>query len=99
MSTPAYPLTWPRTAGRTSPQQRKRARFGARGRGVTVAAAVDLLLDELGRLDVASCIISTNVKPTLAGRPGGSEAEPSDPGVADYSQQIHGVAVAQEQSA
>lgn len=57
----------------------------------TVASAVHLVLAEINRLnnrrwdyDDPSVIVSTNVRPTLAGLPASNQAEPADTGVAIY---------------
>jgi hypothetical protein len=58
---------------------------------MTAAHAVDALLSEINRLnnrhwnhDDGSVIVSTNIKPTLAGRPQSGTAQPQDTGAAVY---------------
>lgn len=88
----AYPLTWPDTWPRTPAARRKEARFGrARSQGqtrlsLTVAEGADRVLVELERMGLIPdrAIISTNVQPTLSGRPRSGMPEPADPGAAVY---------------
>lgn len=98
--TTAYPLSWPDGWPRTSSSQRKHSRFVDKERRqyssggsylsaktVTVASAVDRVLDELKKMGVPDwniIAISTNVQPTLSGRPRSGQSEPSDPGAAVY---------------
>lgn len=90
MTEDSYPLVWPVGWPRT--KHRGPAPFhrvsGAGGGGVgsrllSVSDALRRLLPELDRLGAYSVIISTNVRPTLAGLPGGSGND-ADPGVAVY---------------
>jgi hypothetical protein len=79
----SYPLHWP------TGWPRAKARTGAlfrRGTSrLTIADAVARVLRELGRLGVRDPVISSNVRPTLAGVPASSNgAAPADPGVAVY---------------
>lgn len=82
-----YPLCWPNDVPRTRPAERTTARFA----DWTIADSVTLLLAEINRLngrphyyEDQNVIISTNVRPTLAGRPYSSQLEPADTGVAVY---------------
>lgn len=96
MSVDAWPLQWPQGWKRTSPSQRREAKFGkarqgtgasyVAPRGLTITEAVQRLLDELERLPVRtnSVVISTNVRPTLGGLPRSGERKPDDPGAACY---------------
>src|SRR5207248_3568493 len=82
-----YPLCWPNDVPRIRPSERQPARFA----DWTIADAVTLLLAEINRLNARphyfedqNIIISTNVRPTLAGRPFSSQPEPADTGAAVY---------------
>lgn len=87
-----FPLAWPLGWTRTPAIRRKEGRFfvgktnGRGGRAPTVADGVTRILDELKRMGVPDfqVVISTNVRPTLAGWPRSGEAQPDDPGVAIY---------------
>ncbi|MEO8391172.1 hypothetical protein [Polaromonas sp.] len=86
-----YPLTWPVGWKRTPGHRREAGRFSTKDYGraseaITVAGAVDRLLAELLRMAVGQddVIISSNVQPTLTGRPRSGERKPTDPGVAVY---------------
>jgi hypothetical protein len=92
-----FPLCWPEGWKRTAPSERKNAKFyksqrtefGSRPSGnIDIAAAVRRLSDEFRRLgvDLDDALVSSNVKPTLAGIPSGNVAIPADPGVAVYWQ-------------
>lgn len=97
----AYPLSWPAGWKRTASHARKPGPFRNDkriGKELTVADAVDRVLLELGRMgihDWMAPIISTNVEPTLSGRPRSNQGQPQDPGVAVYwrknSKEIHKV--------
>ncbi len=95
MSIEAFPLQWPIGWKRTPAQLRREAKFGRAssrvagytpGRPLTMAEAVQRLLDEMERFAVRqdTLVISTNVKPTLAGLPRSGERKPEDPGAAIY---------------
>lgn len=82
-----YPLHWPDNVGRTRPSDRGRPKFDVK----TIAEAVAFVLAEINRLNGyrwdypdENVIISTNIRPTLAGTPSSTVGEPSDPGVAVY---------------
>lgn len=86
-----YPLQWPVGWKRTAEHRRESGRFTTkrysnRQEPVTVSEAVDRLLAELQRMAIAErdVIISTNVEPTLSGRPRSGERKPQDPGAAVY---------------
>lgn len=85
-----FPLTWPAGWKRTPSYARKPGLFRNErraGRELTVADAVDRVLQELERMGIRDwmCpIISTNIEPTLNGRPRSNQAAPQDPGVAVY---------------
>lgn len=88
MSIPAYPLSWPEGWRRTQPEKRAIGRFATKQRGgtkaLTVAESVDRVLDQLDAIQSRDVIISTNIEPTLGGRPRSSQAEPANPGAAVY---------------
>ena len=92
MNKQAFPLDWPVGWKRTPDWQKAHARFGNSrksgyaSRELSVAQAVDRVLDELSKLRIRAddVVISTNVKPTLSGTPRSGSAEPSDSGVAVY---------------
>ena len=78
-----YPLTWP--VGRKRTTSKKQGSFKNAGGPLTLAQAVDRVMDRLDSIRASEVVISTNVQPTLAGsRPRSGQAEPSDPGVAIY---------------
>lgn len=85
MNATNYPLSWPDNWPRTKFQ--KTPKFQEH----TVSEAVLYLIAEVNRLngrypdfEDPYLVISTNVKPTLAGRPMSNQAEPQDVGVAVY---------------
>lgn len=83
----AYPLCWPHGWPRMAPHRRTAGRFRSRDRGsVTIAQGVGRVLNELGLMGVREddIVVSTNVKPTLAGLPSSKDRVPQDPGVAVY---------------
>jgi len=96
-----YPLSWPAGWKRTASFARKQGPFRNEARPrkeLTIADAVDRVLDALrlmGIRDWMNPIISTNVEPTLSGRPRSNQSNPSDPGVAVYwrkdTQDVHKV--------
>ncbi len=51
---------------------------------LSVAAAVDRLEYQLGEIGARSIVLSTNVEPTLSGRPRGNAGDPDDVGAAVY---------------
>lgn len=85
---PAYPLAWPSGWKRTQSYQRKSAQFKRDRRQLTIAAAVERVRDELGRMGIHDddLVISTNLKLRLDGFPRSDQGEPNDRGVAVYWQ-------------
>jgi hypothetical protein len=82
-----YPLCWPDNVPRTAPHMRGNPHF----QPYTVAGAVQMVVAEINRLNKRdwlyqdnSVIVSTNIKPTLAGLPASNQSEPTDTGVAIY---------------
>jgi len=51
---------------------------------LSVAAAVERLEYQLGEIGATNPVLSTNVEPTLTGRPRGNAADPQDVGAAVY---------------
>lgn len=95
----AYPLAWPDGWRRTPAGERKRAAFNRRETrsystgtpyavkaNLTVALAVDRVLDELHRMGIPQhrIVISTNVPTQRDGTPRSGLREPDDPGAAVY---------------
>lgn len=82
----SYPLDWPAGWIRTPAHKRQDARFKSGGSAVSLAEAIRRLKPELRRLGATNVVISTNVKPTLAGEfdARGSTRTVQDPGVAVY---------------
>lgn len=88
----AYPLQWP--TGWRRAASRKDAAFGKRVKriqgpefeSITIADGADRVYVALEAFGVATdtVIISSNVKPTLSGRPTSGMADPQDTGVAVY---------------
>jgi hypothetical protein len=81
-SVKAYPLAWP--IGRPRSKDREQAAFSHRGQLVDISEGVRRLLRELERFGATNVVISSNVKPTLSGRPSRETPEGNDPGVAVY---------------
>jgi hypothetical protein len=75
----AYPLTWPSDQTRTPRSQRERGQFK-----VSMWAALQELLAELGRMGAKEVVVSTNVPRRRDGLPFADAREPDDPGVAVY---------------
>ena len=84
MTPTTYPLSWPAFRARTPPKKRKRGGFTRNKKPIRLLHACDRLEEEVERLGGVSLIISSNVEPTLSGRPNASKAAPEDPGVAIY---------------
>lgn len=83
----SFPLSWPDGWKRT--KSRKNGKFVGRDKNwITIRAATERVLYELGRLGVTAddIIISTNVPTRLDGMPRSDMAKPSDPGAAVYWQ-------------
>lgn len=81
-----YPLTWPAFRPRTPHYRRKPGAFKASGKAITLSTAAERLQTEVERLGGKNLVLSTNVEPTLSGRPRSGQAKPRDPGVAVYFQ-------------
>lgn len=86
MTIDAFPLCWPDGWPRTPSSRRTFAKFRTHGGDVTVAQGADRVLESLRLMGVVpdNVVISSNVRPTLSGRPSGSGPQPGDPGVAVY---------------
>jgi len=92
----AHPLQWPIGRTRTAADKREEARFSTgrietigdkqidRRRALSIADGAARLERELRRFGAHEVVISTNVEPTLNGRPRNTRATPPDPGVAVY---------------
>lgn len=82
----AYPLDWPVSWPRTPAGQRRVAKFHRDGHVLTLSDAIRRLKPELRLLRVTNVVISTNVKPTLAGELNRTTThrEVQDPGAAVY---------------
>jgi len=92
----AHPLSWPSGWPRTKPHAKQIGKFGTKVREsgnsydtskkLTLAEAVQRVLDELGRMRVArkDVIVSTNVLLRLDGLPRSGQREPEDGGAAVY---------------
>lgn len=87
-----YPLAWPTGYPRTKSSRPALFRSGSSGlRKLSVAdsvARVERQIDAFtrGRQNsrTGNLVISTNIQPTLSGRPRSNQGEPADPGVAVY---------------
>jgi hypothetical protein len=85
MSAPtAYPLTWPSFRKRTPPRDRQRGTFTHDKKAIKIPEAAERLEQEVQRLGGGYLVISTNIRPTITGRPSANQGEPADPGVAVY---------------
>lgn len=97
MTINAYPLQWPEGWKRTTPADRKAAKFNKAGAArvpggwrpradLTMADALGRLLAELERMGIHrdDVVISTNVPVRLDGLPRSGAADPADPGAAVY---------------
>lgn len=83
----AYPLAWPQEWPRT--KQRKAGRFSNRSRSgwdksISLAVAVDRLLDELRAMRAKDVVVSTDLLLRNDGFPRSGQKKPADPGVAVY---------------
>lgn len=87
-----YPLQWPADRPRHDKSERRwpifrTSREGGGGtRPITVAAALERLNRELGRLRAQYPVVSTNLETRRDGLPRSGQSEPADPGVAVYFQ-------------
>ena len=86
MTPQSYPLAWPAFRPRTPTNKRQRGKFKKGGYAVTLAAAADRVQEEVERLGGRNLVISTNIEPTLSGRPRSGQAKPADAGAAVYFQ-------------
>jgi hypothetical protein len=87
-----YPLQWPEDWPRTF--TRRPGKFGGLGfingtpyrrvNKLTIGAAIQRVLDELGRLNAKDAVICTNLTLRRDGLPYAEQGEPQDPGVAVY---------------
>lgn len=77
-----YPLEWP--IGWVRGRQRYRSRFGAGGRGETLAHARDLLIAELLRLEAENISLTTNIRVNTKTDNWYADPEPPDHGAACY---------------
>ena len=81
-----YPLAWP--VGRPRSKSRAPAAFrdgaGTGARLVSIEVGVRRLMNELRRFNATNVVISTNIKPTLSGRPSRETPDRDDPGAAVY---------------
>jgi hypothetical protein len=75
----AYPLHWPAGWPRTKPEDRRSGTFRQ-----TMGKALDELFDELDRWGAENCVVSTDLRPRLDGRPYANQPKVDDPGVAVY---------------
>lgn len=77
----SYPLQWPAGWKRSSKQIE--SRFGGPSNRVTIAAARDFVIAELGRMGIPSwnIIISSNLRLRNDGLPYSKQAEPEDGGI------------------
>ena len=80
----AYPLCWPEGWPRTPHHRLSHAKFGVRGRGLTVAEGSSRVMAELERIGAREIVISTNIQTRRNGLPRSDQREPSDSGVAIY---------------
>lgn len=86
-SVKSFPLQWPTWQPRTEPSRIERARFGTHKGGLTVAAGIKRVLNELRLMGIhdGDTIISSNVPTRLSdGLPRSMRGEPADTGVAVY---------------
>ncbi|MDJ0922089.1 MAG: DnaJ domain-containing protein [Henriciella sp.] len=82
----AYPLSWPAHRPRTEASRRKTGQFKSTRQAFTIALAADRVEEQIDLFGAKQLIISTNVPPTLSGRPRSGQGAPADPGVALYFQ-------------
>jgi len=82
----AYPLAWPGFRPRTPVDSRRRGEFTSAKKRIKIPEAAERLELEVERLGGTNLIISTNLRPTITGRPVANAGQPDDPGVAVYFQ-------------
>jgi hypothetical protein len=82
----AFPLSWPEGWKRTPHPERKLGQFKSAKQWVTVAIAVQRVLEELRLMGISDndVIISTNIPLRLDGMPISDTKERGDPGAAIY---------------
>jgi hypothetical protein len=81
-----FPLAWPAHKPRTSWDRRRRGKFSASGRTITMKEAITRAMAEVARLGGTYGLISSNVALRLDGLPKSGQGEPADPGVCLYFQ-------------
>ncbi|RIJ15999.1 J domain-containing protein [Henriciella mobilis] len=84
MTPQAFPLAWPSFRPRTHWSDRRRGDFTYAKKRIKIPEAAERLEVEVERLGGTNLVISTNIKPTITGRPAANQGEPDDPGVAIY---------------
>ncbi|WP_428398215.1 DnaJ domain-containing protein [Marinobacter salarius] len=93
MTVDAYPLHWPSRYPRTSPEDRRQARFHNGQKPLTVAVAMSRLRQEIDtyytiakprRLDPDQVVVSSDIPLRNDGQPASGRRPPEDPGVAVY---------------
>jgi hypothetical protein len=84
MTPQAFPLTWPSFRKRTHWSDRQRGEFTHDKKRIRIPEAAERLELEVERLGGVNLVISTDIKPTITGRPAANQGEPADPGVAIY---------------
>ena len=84
MTPTSHPLAWPSFRPRTRREDQRRGTFSHAKKRIGIAAASERLELEVGRLGGEHLIISTNIRPTLGGRPAANAGQPDDVGVAIY---------------
>jgi hypothetical protein len=77
----AYPLSWPPFQKRTNPYARNSKQGAGR---LTVARAVDQIVDQVRMLRGQHLIVSSNIELRQDGWPRSNQRTPYDPGVAVY---------------
>ena len=80
----AYPLTWPSFRPRKTQADRQRGEFTHMKKRIDIPHAAERLELEVERLGGVNLVISTNIRPTITGRPAANAGVPDDPGVAIY---------------
>lgn len=80
-SIPSYPLQWPEGWARAATQER--SRFGKFSKPVSIGAATDFVISELGRMGIPSwnIIISSDLRLRNDGLPYSNQRNPEDVGV------------------
>lgn len=78
-----FPLEWPPGIARWR-GPRERAMFRNGSNRIEIGAAVTRVFYELERLGATDPTLSSNLRPTLSGRPAANQGTPIDPGAAVY---------------